>query len=193
MTPAGQELEAAMLRERSLAALIDSGSAVGLLGGVAVGALETWRPHTLERLRGLTRAAKRLGEWNNSPRGKRARTVVSVLWPVAMRNTRTPGMRVMHIRRVDARTGGPVTLLSALRRAAFQLAWSAGAKRVTQPMLDRRKERAAETQSAELRAPYAGCCGTLLALWALQELPVALTSRRQNLFDWVAGTMVARD
>jgi hypothetical protein len=193
VTPRGHEREPARLRERVLAGLIDSGSAVGLLGGGAVAALEAWRPHALERLRGLTRAAERWGEWMNSPGGQRANSAVSVLWTVGMRNSRTPGMRVMHVRRVDARTGGPVTLRSAVRRAAFQQAWSAGARRVTRPRFDRWKARAEATDSGEGRALDPGCCGAVLALWTLQELPVALTSRRQNLFDWVAGTMVARD
>ena len=214
MSAPAHELEPARLRERFLAGLIDSGSGVGLLGAAAAGALEAWRPHTLERLRRLTRVAERWGALINSPRGQRANSVVSVLWTVGMRNTRTPGMRVVHIRRVDARTGGPVTLRSALRRAAFQMAWSAGAKRVTRPTVDRWKvhskrvgDELAEVRrnhpedpraeaafySAQARGPYLGCCATLVALWAIQELPVALTSRRQNLFDWVAGTMVARD
>jgi uncharacterized RDD family membrane protein YckC len=193
VTPPGHEREPARLRERFLAGLIDSGSAVGLLGGGAVAVLEAWRPQALERFRGLTRAAERWAEWLNSPRGQGANAVASVLSTAGMRNTRTPGMRVMHIRRVDARTGGPVTLRSAVRRAAFQQAWSAGARRVTRPRFDRWKARAEATGSAQGRGLDPGCCGAVLALWTLQELPVALTSRRQNLFDWVAGTMVARD
>jgi uncharacterized RDD family membrane protein YckC len=185
--------EPARFRERFAAGLIDSGSAVGLLGGAAAAALEAWRPQALQRLRRLTRAAERWGEWSNSPRGQRANSAVSVLWTVTMRNTRTPGMRVMHIRRVDAQTGGPVTLTSALRRAAFQQAWSAGTRRVTRPRFERWKARAEETNSGDGRLLDPGCIGTLLALWALQELPAALTPRRQTLYDWVAGTMVARD
>jgi uncharacterized RDD family membrane protein YckC len=193
MTPPGHKLEPARFRERFVAGLIDSGSAIGLLGGAAAAALQAWRPQALERLGRLTRAAERWGAWMNSPRGQRTNAVVGVLCTVGMRNTRTPGMRVMHIRRVDARTGGPVSLRSALRRAAFQQAWSAGTKRVTRPRFDHWKARAEATDSGEGRLLDPGCCGAVLVVWALQELPVALTSRRQNLVDWVAGTMVARD
>jgi hypothetical protein len=206
--------EPARFRQRLVAGLIDSGSAVGLLGGAAVAALQAWRPHALDRLSGVTRAFERWTKWSNSPRGQRANAAVTVLWTVGMRNVRGPGMRVMHIRRVDARTGGPVTLRSALRRAAVQQAWSAGGKRLTRPQFERWKAQASEMQdelaevrrnhpddrqaeaafySAQGRGPLTGCCGLLLALWAIQALPAALTSRHQNLFDWVAGTMMARD
>ena len=214
MAPSENAFEPARLRQRFLAGAIDSGAGIGLLGGAAIGAVEQWRPHALERLRGVTRAAQRLLDWTTTSRGQQANWTLSVVWGVAMRNTRSPGMRIMHIRRVDAPTGGPVTLRSAVRRAAFQLAWSRGAKRVTQPGFDRWKAHAAEMgdeldevrrnhpddqqakaafYSAQRRGPVVGCCRTLLALFAIQELPVAFTSRRQNLFDWVAGTMVARD
>ncbi len=214
MAASGHELEPARLRERFMAGVIDSGAGIGLLGGAASSAVEKWRPHALERLRGVTRAAQRLLDWTNTSRGQQANWTLTVVWGVAMRNTRSPGMRIMQIRRVDARTGGPVTLRSALRRAAFQLAWSAGGKRVTQPRFDRWKAHAAQLgaeleevrrnhpddqqaeaafYSAQGRGPLMGCGGTLLALFAIQALPVAFTSRRQHLFDWVAGTMVVKD
>jgi hypothetical protein len=214
MARTGHDLQPARLEQRFLAGLIDSGVAIGLLGGAAFSAVETWRPHALEWLRPLTRAVQRMLEWTSSPRGQHAHRALTLVWGVTMRNARSPGMRIARIRRVDARTGGRVTVRSALRGAAFQLAWSIGAKRVTQPRFDRMKAAAQESSdqlaevrrshpddpqaeaafySSQRRAPMVGCCGTLLALFAIQGLPVAFTSRRQNLFEWVAGTMTVRD
>jgi hypothetical protein len=214
MALTGQRLEPAPLRDRFAAGLIDSGGAIGLLGGVAVAGLEQLWPDALERLRGVAAGLRRFVDWTNSPHGRRANQVVTVIWGVAMRNTRTPGMRIMRLRRVDARTGGPVTLHSALRRAAFGMAWSACAKRVTHPTFERYRARAKQAQddleayrrthsgdpradaefySAQRGLPGASCCGTILALYAIQQVPVTFTSRRQDLFGWASGTMVVRD
>jgi hypothetical protein len=120
----GHELEPARPTERFVAGLIDSGAGIGLLGGATASAVETCRPHALERLHGVTRAVQRLLDWTNTSRDQQA-------------------------------------------EAAFY--------------------------SAQRRGPLVGCCGTLLALFAIQGLPVVFTSRRQNLCEWVAGTMVVRD
>ena len=204
-----RDLEPVGLSQRFLAALIDSGMGVGVLGGLGALALERGRPDVLERLRRAGATPKRLGDWTSSPRARRGQLVLGVVWAVAMRNARSPGMRAAHVRRVDARTGGPVTVRSALTRVAFQRAWKAGTRRVTQPVFDR--WRAGATQSAESgrtqtddpraeaefaasqRAHVAGCCGTVVAMTAIQELPMAFTSRRQNLTEWVAGIVVVRD
>ncbi len=213
VTPTAPPFELAGLKQRLLADLIDSGVGLGVLGGLAGIALERGRPDVLERVRRAKVAVERLGEWTTSPQVKRARSVVGVLWAVGMRNARGPGMRAAHIHRVDARTGGPVTVRSALRRVAFEWTWRAASKRLTDPMFEpsgraRRSCRPSSTRSAALTPTTRGprppsehprgrsrrvAAGVILLTTAIQELPRTFTSRRQNLTEWVAGIVVVRD
>ena len=213
MTPTEPRLELAGVRQRLLAGLIDSGLGVGVLGGLAGILLERGRPDVMERLRRAKVAVERLGEWTSAPWVTRARSVLGVIWAVGMRNARTPGMRAAHIHRVDARTGGPVTVRSALTRVAFERAWSAAGKRVTDPMFEhfQAREKARQAELDEVRRTHPddpraeadvgasqglfapSCCGVILAMLAIHELPRAITSRRQNLTEWVAGIVVVRD
>ena len=51
----------------------------------------------------------------------------------------------------------------------------------------------AEFARSQGGGPAVGCCGVMLAMIAVEKLPVAFTARRQTLSDWVAGTVTVRD
>jgi hypothetical protein len=204
---AKRDPEVAPLGRRLLAACIDATCILSAIAaGLAAAAFWGWREKDADG--GGLAPLKRWNEWAKSPLWRCAAFAQT---PV-LRNWRTPGMRLMCIRRVDARTGGPVTARSALRRLAFERAWNAGVKRVTRPLFDRHVAHAKETWAKfeQHRLDHkddprpgggfvfedreaVGCCGAMLATVAIQELPISLSSRRQNLTEWVAGTVVVRD
>ncbi len=57
--------------------------------------------------------------WLSTPQLAWGFRVFGLVSEVAMRNSRSPGARIVGIRRADARTGGPVTVRSALIRYTF--------------------------------------------------------------------------
>ncbi|MBV9820319.1 MAG: hypothetical protein JOZ07_18460 [Solirubrobacterales bacterium] len=99
---------------------------------------------------------------------------------VAARNWRGPGQRLLGIRRIDARTQGPVTVRSALTSRLVTMAWEAGAARVPVP-------------------GQRGAAPTLLGALVRTTLgPVALalsaltSARAQSLPDRLGGIVVVR-
>jgi hypothetical protein len=80
---------------------------------------------------------------------------------VVMRNSRGPGARIMRIRRVDGRTGGPVTIRSAIVSGAAGTGWSWLVRRTFAPQRRRASEQAkaklavVEEELNELRRRYA--------------------------------------
>ena len=129
------------------------------------------------------------------------------------RNSRTPGARVVGIRRVDARTGGPITVRQALTRAALaQFSIEAGRIRSEEVM---RRTRAIEPDLAKVREAHphdrraemretmalyeqhginpARSCGWIVARSLLMALSVLIAPRHQTLPDLLAGTVVVVD
>jgi uncharacterized RDD family membrane protein YckC len=137
--------------------------------------------------------------------------VVGLTLELDSRNRRSLGARAMRIRRVDALTGGPVTIRSALIRNWAQRATSAGlrplAKRASkrsaermqalQPQLKELQRAHADDEAAQQQAlmrfyqehnvnPFGSCAPTLLTLLA-PSLAVLFSPRRQSLPDRLAG------
>jgi hypothetical protein len=74
------------------------------------------------------------------------------------RNWRGPGARVVGLRRVEARTGGPVTIRSALIRFAVTTAWSELIGQLNRPAGQRLRERgqAIHSEMHDLLDEHAG-------------------------------------
>jgi uncharacterized RDD family membrane protein YckC len=133
-----------------------------------------------------------------------------------LRNRRSPGQRLLGIRRVDARTGGPVSLGAAivcqLCDYGLKLLW----RPVTRRVSDRQAERSAEATRGivDFRAAHAGdtariqeetmaiyretgtsCVPSLLthivAGWAM-PLTALGSPRRQTIADRVSGTVLVK-
>ena len=134
------------------------------------------------------------------------------------RNRRRTGASVMRIRRVDIRTGGPITLRAALIQNLVSQGSSVAWSKVTRPLTKRSKSRLAEIrpeldelervhaddpvarQEATMRLyedhkvnPSASCLATLLSIFVFRTLPVLLSPLRQSLPDRVAGIVVVLD
>jgi hypothetical protein len=216
MSRAGHDLAIASPGRRIAAAAIDGGLIVGAVGAVTGGAIAVavWRakqPATASEH--LDRLSEHMSALGKSPWSHLLKAT-SGLVTLAMPNTRGPGMRVMHIRRADARTGGPVTLRSAIIRQLVGLALGRLGVRVWRPAFERYQERsktlAAEHQEFRRRHPddpeadaaffsshsntgVASCCGAMLVPIAIQYVTALLSPRRQNISDWVAGIVVIRE
>jgi hypothetical protein len=163
---------------------------------------------------GPTAAFRRFGE---SRRWQIALSVGVVPIEVRMRNWRSPGMRVMGLRRADARTGGPVTVRSLLVRKAVVTAWQDLVRRALRPSDERFRERGklmrADLEEARQRladdpealdrarreitkryrvTPWIFCSRGLLSSTPLY-LPALWSERNQTLPDRLAGIVVVRD
>jgi hypothetical protein len=130
-------------------------------------------------------------------------------------------MRVAGIQMVDARSGGPVSIRSAVIGAAVDAAWRRLISRLTGPLKAhaedaRRRREALEPQLKELLAPHAGDHAAQMrireefynahgirsidesdCLWGvmaglLMPLTALVSPRRQTLRHRLAGTLVIR-
>ncbi len=220
--PAG--LEIAPLGRRSVARAIDLVVFVvpALLAGAAVSALHVaygrWRggedddPFALEEHE--FPVFRRLGQ---SPAWRVGFRVAWVPIEVRMRNWRSPGDRAMGIRRVDARTGAPVSVRSVLVSEAVRTAWSELNRLVQRPS-QRRFEERRRLLRAELReargyhegdteaqkramlevakrhrlVPWSSCGRGLLGSVPL-HLPALWSARNQTVPDRIAGIVTVRD
>ncbi len=137
---------------------------------------------------------------------------------IAGRNWRSPGFRLIGLRRVDAHTGGVVTVRSALVGVLFDQAWQAAWRhlfrsrvkrhltrlRALAPQLravERRYRGDPEARSRAVTEFYqsnpvnpAGGCGWLVAGPLASQLTLALSSREgRTLRDRITGTGVIVD
>jgi uncharacterized RDD family membrane protein YckC len=185
------------------------------------------------KLFGRRKAARRLSgswivrtvrQWANRQRetGRTQRPswrlrAVFFIGGVLTRNWRGPGARMLGLRRVDARTGGPVTLRSAIVREIVTTAWNvignwlfapvrarADARRhAIAPEIEQLRRTHGDDQEALNIAmarlyeehklnPFAGCIWALprMAFSLAQELPAIWSPRNQGLADRLAGTEV---
>lgn len=220
-------VEVVSLRRRAAASLIDglvivtptvlaSGGAVALVmwyRGRGAGSEDVDGRDESRFGRGLA-AFRRFGE---SPRVGFAFEAALLPVDVRLRNWRSPGMRALGLRRADVRTGGPVTVRSALIHKAVQLAWRELTRRVQRPFDERFRERHARMKAdldearrlhagdldAQQRAmtemvrrygvkPWPSCARGLLGAVPLY-LPALWSERNQTLPDHVAGIVVVRD
>jgi len=161
---------------------------------------------------------RRVGE---STAGRLGLAAAFVPIEVATRNWRTPGDRAMGLRRVDAGTGGSVSVRSTLIRVGVQTASGELSRWVQRPLRERSLERTralkAELKEArEIRAgdPEAqkramtevlsrsqvgptyscsrGVLGGMLGSLPLQ-LPALWSERNQTLPERIAGIVTVRD
>jgi hypothetical protein len=217
--PGGRDI--ASLRRRTLGRLIDAG-VVGiptlLAGAAGAGvyfAYRRWRG-------GGDEAEFPFGEHGFTPFRRLAQSsgwsvafrFGSVPIDVRMRNSRSPGDRAMGLRRVDARTGGPVSVRSAVIQTTVEAAAAELNRLAQRPFEERRRVVLAEVsearryhegdREAQHRAmaevlkryrhrPWGGACSRgLLGVIPLQ-LPALWSRRNQSLPEWIAGIVVVRD
>jgi hypothetical protein len=132
------------------------------------------------------------------------------------RNWRSPGMRAVGIRRVDARTLGPVSVRSACIGLLVDTSSQRISRVLGQPALKRAEGRrlAADDEiermrasrpddapeqlmidAAEVRKRHGASSCTWMLPWmlvriAFEQLPALCSSRRQTLTQWLAGTAI---
>jgi len=217
--PDGQEI--ASLQRRAVASLIDA--AVFLLpGALAIGGgVWLYSVYFRRRVEGEDARfdfAERLPFRRlEEPRWRIAMWAVAAPVEIRLRNWRTPGARALGLRRVDARSGGPVTIRSAATRNAVDTA-SQELNRLLQRPFEKRaadRHRAAQAEIKEVRRAYAGddeaqhratlevyrrhdvaplgSCGRGLLGLVPKYLPALLSARHQSLPDRVAGVVVVVD
>lgn len=157
---------------------------------------------------------RRLGQ---SPAWRVGFRVAWVPIDVRMRNWRSPGDRAMGLRRVDAGTGGPVSVRSALVSEAVRTAWSELSRLVQRPSQRRFEERRRLVKAALIQArgyhegdaeaqkramfevakryplrPWGWWAGEFLGSLPLY-LPAPWSARNQTVPERVAGIVTVRD
>jgi uncharacterized RDD family membrane protein YckC len=194
--------DVASLPRRAAAATLDAMLAFLVLGG------------------GGAAVALRRGTSELSPAQRRVMEALKWVLPavaVVMRNRRTPGQRLAEIRRVDDRTGGPVSLGAAIARQLYDLVLQLSMRRATRRAIRRLQDNHAELQRRleEIQAAHAGdttriqeetaavsnqmaanCAGPLVTGLARASLTflIALRSpRRQTIADRASGTVIVRE
>jgi uncharacterized RDD family membrane protein YckC len=212
-------LEIASLRRRSLASLIDT---VVLLLPIALAAGGgVWLYISYPRRRSdeddsQFDFAERLPFRHFAePRWRFAMWGTGLAIEIGLRNWRSPGARAMELRRVDDRTGGPVTVRSALIRNAVDTASNELNRWVQRPFAQRlsERQRAVQTELSELRrahadddvaeqrarikeiyqrhelSPWSSCTRGLIGP-VPKYLPALWSARNQTLPDRAAGIIV---
>jgi hypothetical protein len=168
-----------------------------------------------ERSRGIQH---RTGEFLQSPLVGAALRGAGAGLAVGNRNWRSPGFRMVGLRRVDARTGGPISVRSVLIGMLFDQARQATTRPLVQCRAHRERDRLRELapklkeiqhkHEADLQAqrrammefykanqvnPLAGC-GWLVAGPILSQLVLAIAIRNgRTAYDRVTGTIVVSD
>jgi uncharacterized RDD family membrane protein YckC len=194
------DADVATVPERGLATAVDGVLMLLVIGGGS--AVVAWRV-----------------DWQGSSDLEPALTRITwAIRAVALfrRDWRSPGQRVVGYRRVDARTGGPVTLRSAIAGQVAGLGWS----RLTRPIRERvirshgaraeiarrrieeikalhtDRERMIEETMRIYREENVSCVPTILtscSIGALIPLSALLSPRRQTIMDRLSGTVLVRD
>lgn len=158
--------------------------------------------------------ADEIERWLSKPQVEWGVRVFGLVSEVAMRNSRGPGARIVGIRRADARTGGPVTVRSALIHYAVGHGSGAAVKQLTSAATKGQSARikAIQPELREVQRAHAGdpeaaqqatmklyrdhrinplnSCGFLLAQLIVMNAPALFTERSQTLADRIAGIVV---
>lgn len=184
------QMRVASLRLRLLAAMVDAAVMIGgmaVLVGLGIAGVvgyaricadedEEDEPSDSD---GTTRELPR------SPQLRAALWGASAGLAVAGRNWRGPGFRVVGLRRVDAQTGGVVSVRSALIGVLFDQARQAATRRLFGSR--------AKRQRAVSGLNFAGW-GWLLAAPVVSQLSLGVGSRGgRTVRDWITGTSVIMD
>ena len=206
--PAGLEL--ASLPRRGLASVIDVAVFLPVLGGAGVAGVKLYSAFA-------GKDPSWFGPAVQSRRWGLALEGASVPIEVWLRNSRSPGARALGLRRVDARTGGPISVRSVLVRTAFQTVSRELRRPVNRPFERRLAERGelVEAELAEVRrihandakararasldvykrhgfGPAAPIVRALVKVLPLY-LPAVWSPRNQTLPERAAGIVTVRD
>jgi len=209
-------LRVAPIHRRLLASLIDA--ALALLAGIlAIGAYTG-----IAAMLGRKDAPgiRSLAKMTNSKRVSIALRVCMFLLSVLLTGRRGPGSRVVGIRLVDARTGGPVSLRQATLRVGARRGWELLVRRLTARLgkAERLEQPDLRSKIEELKCeheddryafeqamkemyrenqvrPYRACLPALiqLPLGVAIEVPALWTPLHQGLPDKLAETIVISD
>jgi len=216
--PAGLAL--APLWRRAVAVMIDVSiiTAVAAVGKRAFDAAAKSRQPVSWLVTRFIENAKRYRWERLSSRGRLMIQVVVLAFDLQDRDQRGPGARVMGLRSVELRTGGPIRVSTVLIRhlataASRELRYEAiGAVtaspslrlRELQPRLRELERRHADDKAEAARAmkdllraeglrPFRSWAWTGLCHFAAIVLPVLLSPRRQSIPDRLAGVVVVAD
>lgn len=174
---AANVMQPASLRRRLAAKGLDAVVVVIPMIGIVAGVAALY-PAYAERLE----RSPRLPRWSELPR-----TWLVGLWLVSSaeavrgRNSRMLGARVMGLRRADARTGGPVSIRSALIHTLVTTALGQLTRRILSLVAG---ERPLSSRSA---------CGRALLVPLVLEAPALWPPLHQSLPDRLAGIIVVED
>jgi uncharacterized RDD family membrane protein YckC len=212
MSTDAAELQIASIPRRIAAVLVDTLSAVAVIALAVT---------TLRRSGIRTHRIATKGDWLDwAARAASSSTPIARgIWlaaDVARRNGRSPGARLLGLRRADAQTGGPVTPRSAIVRMAITTGYSMLTKRLSLPFERRAADRTAEVQpelttirrlyaadrTARQRAlmdfykannvnPIPGLVVRIPAV-LLPALTTILSPRHQSLADRLAGIITIK-
>jgi uncharacterized RDD family membrane protein YckC len=213
-----ERLKIASLRRRALAGLVDVGAFLAVVGivGAAWATIGPLRRLAETRLRALE---DKPADWSgpafiHDRRVRGGLQMLSVVLAIVGRNWRGPGARTAGIRRVDERTGGPVSVRSAFVRYGIVTAGQWLRKGLLKPLNERvdLRRRALEPQLRELREKYAAnpeamgkemaglhelsclpSLGAMLVTSLAGAVPTLLSPRNQSIADTLAGTIVVDD
>ena len=180
----------ASLRRRFAAWAIDAGIVVISLGVAGVvtfrwltGTAERRAPDEREDEPGLPRVADWFRRWGPTL------TVFSFVTEVLGRNGRGPGAHLLGLRRVDARTGGPVTVRSALIGSSVRVVTTPLQVAAVTAVQNRRQERTRTAEPGPQFSTSAGCLAPLTVTVA-PHLPALLAPGHRSLSDRAAGIVV---
>lgn len=176
-------LEIASLQRRFVASLTDAGVFLFPVALAAGGGMRLYMAYLRRRsgeegyeLDFMERAPfRRLAE----PRWQVMMWVATAPLEIALRNWRSPGARAMGLRRVDARTGGPVSVRSVVTHKAVETAARELNRRVERPFQRRFTERS-EAMQAEMREARRAHADDRDA----RERAAAEVFRRHNVRPW---------
>ena len=208
-----KRLKVASLPRRLAAGAIDAVAV--LLPVLAVSGAGAWLYISYERRRG--RMQDDMPSFRLDRRWGVAIAVVAVPFEVRARNWRGPGYRALGLRRVDAHTGGPVSVRGALIHLAVTNAWSTSTRLLLRPA-DKRDGQRRNAMDAEVKAArhaHAGdpdavqqavtevyrrhrlnpmrSCLPAVASSVLLRLPALWSPLNQTLPERLAGTVVVED
>jgi hypothetical protein len=203
-----------------IAGIVAAGASV--FGAVKLGLTRPLAPARRLLTRRLAGWGKRLDR-SSGPMRMSARTrlliwVPSLALELDRRNWRGVGARMMGIRRVEVRTGGPISVRAALQRRLVSNGYGLITRWAVRPLVTRSRSRMKQTQPEfrELQRVHAdepdafreariklyrdhkvklsaSCLGPFLRAVMLRTLPILLSQTRQGLPDRVAGIVTVRD
>jgi hypothetical protein len=200
--------------QRRLAALVNAGVGIAALVVIGCGAAATAGVRR-RRHRGSPLDPKSVAAWSDWLTRHRSELAVYSLWcAIAFRNHRSPGDRLLGLRRVDARSGRAVDIPSALITHVLSSAWTGLANQICEPArkrshgkmealqpelqrIQRELSGDARRQQEALMAFYEASdvnplasCGWFLPQMLIGMLPRLRLKDGRNMFERLAGTVV---